>query len=105
MSYEGVMKLAREHPRSKGTIEVDWLKVVRGCYEEAKSHGGNRFAGSWVYKRQDVGWFPSLRMLDEKYGILRKVAQTSKHTFYVMPDMDGVARALQELRAIPVISH
>ena len=98
MSYEGVMRLAREHPSSRGTIEVDWLKVVRGCYEEAKSYGrGNRFAGSWVYKRQEVGWFPNLRMLDEKYGILRKVGQTRKYTFYVMPDMEGVARALSEL--------
>jgi len=97
MSCEGVMRLAREHTRATGIIEVDWLKVVRGCYEEAKSHGGNRFAGAWVYKRQEVGWFPNLRMLDEKYGILRKVAQTSKQTFYVMPDIEGVARALRKL--------
>jgi len=96
MSYEGVMRLAREHPSSRGTIEVDWLKVVRGCYEEAESHGGNRFAGSWVYKRQETGFFPGLRLLVD-YGILRKVAQTSKLTFYVMPDIKEVARALLEL--------
>ena len=96
MSYEGVIRLAREHPRSRGTIEVDWLKVVRGCYEEAKGHGGGRFAGSWVYKRQGTGFFPGLRLLVD-YGILRKVDQTSKYTFYVMPDIKGVARALREL--------
>ena len=96
MSYQGVMRLAREH----GTGEVKWIGVVRGCYEEAKSHGGARFAGSWVFKRQGVGWFPNLRMLDEEYGILKKVAQTTKATFYVMPDMDGVARALRELKAL-----
>ena len=95
VSYEGVVRLAQEHPRSRGTIEVDWLKVVRGCYEEAESHGGNRFAGTWVYKRRNVGWFPNLGLL-ERYGILRKVDQTSKLTFYVMPDKKGVARALRE---------
>lgn len=95
MSYQNVIRLAQDYP--SGVSEVDWLRVVRGCYEEAKSHGGKRFAGSWVYKRQGVGWFPNLRMIDEKYGILRKVAQTSTYTFYTMPDMDGVARALKEL--------
>ena len=71
MSYEGVMRLAREHPRSMGTIGVDWLKVVRGCYEEAKelqSRGYERFAGAWVRNR--CGWFPGLRLL-QKYGILK----------------------------------
>ena len=92
-----MMRLAREHARSPGDIEVDWLKVVRGCYEEAESHGGNRFAGSWVYKRQGTGFFPGLRMLVERFDILRKVDKTSKLTFYVMPDREGVARALREL--------
>lgn len=96
MSYEGVIRLAQEHPRSTGTVDVEWLKVVRGCYREAESHGGNRFAGSWVYKRQDTGFFPGLRMLVDR-GILRKVAKTSRLTFYVMPNIEGVARALREL--------
>ena len=96
MSYEGVVRLAQEHPRSRGDIDVDWLKVVRGCYEEAKSHGGNRFAGSWVYKRQGTGFFPGLRLLVD-HSILRKVDKTIKLTFYVMPDIKGVARALSEL--------
>ena len=94
MSYEAVIKLAREKPSNPPG--VDWLKVVRGCYEEAMSHGGNRFAGTWVYKRQKVGWFPGLRML-EKYGILRKVATVSGGAFYKMPDIDRVGRALHEL--------
>ncbi len=95
MSYQDVIKLAKEHP--PGTGETDWLKMVRGCYEEAKSHNGKRFAGSWVYKRQGVGWFPNLKILNEEYAIIRKVAQTSKATFYVMPDMDEVAGALRDL--------
>ena len=94
--YEGVIRLAQEGQWSKGTILVDWLKVVRGCYKEAESHGGNRFAGSWVYKRQETGFFPGLRRL-VRYGILRKVDKTRRYTFYVMPDIDGVARALREL--------
>ena len=93
--YEGVIRLAQEGQWSKGML--DWLKVVRGCYKEAESHGGNRFAGSWVYKRQETGYFPSLRLLVVRYGILRKVDKTSKLTFYVMPDREGVARALHEL--------
>lgn len=91
-----MIRLAQEHPRSPGTVDVDWLKVVRGCYEEAESQGGTRFAGSRVYKRRGTGWFPGLSSLVER-GILRKVDKTSRLTFYVMPDREGVARALGEL--------
>lgn len=94
MSYDNVMRFAREYASEKRN--TDWLKVLKGCYEEAKSLSGNRFAGSWVYNRQRVGWFPNLLPLVE-YGILKKVAQTSSQTFYVMLDIDGVARALQAL--------
>ena len=95
--YEGVIRLAQEGQWSKGTILVDWLKVVRGCYKEAESHRGNRFAGSWAFKRQETGCFNNLRRLVVRYRILRKVDKTRRYTFYVMPDIDGVARALREL--------
>ena len=98
MSYDGVMRLAREHPFTKGGMfDVDWLRVVKGCYEEAKRLEGKSFACAWVVNR--VGWFPGLRML-EKYGILKKEGETvrgGRRAYWVMPDMDGVARALREL--------
>lgn len=50
-------------------FEVDWLKVVKDCYEEARSLEGKDFTGAWVADR--VGWFPGLRLL-EKYGIRKK---------------------------------
>lgn len=94
MSYEAVKKLAENQPViSSG---VDWMKVVTGCYKEAKSHGDNRFAGTWVYRRQATGWFPGLSLL-EKYGILIKVASVSAGAYYVMPDIEGVGRALRDL--------
>lgn len=101
MSYEGVMRLAREHPfKAKGGLpafDVDWLKVVKGCYEEARRFEGRSFAGAWVVDK--VGWFPGLRML-EKYGILKKEGETvrgGRRAYWTMPDMDGVGRALREL--------
>ena len=94
--YEGVMRLAQNQFTFGPIVVIDWLKVVKGCYEEAKSHGGNRFAGRWVYKRQEVGFFPGLRRL-VTYDIVKKVDKTIKLTFYVMPDIEGVARALREL--------
>lgn len=101
MSYEGVMRSAREHPfKAKGGLpafDVDWLKVVKGCYEEARRLEGRSFAGAWVVDK--VGWFPGLRML-EKYGILKKEGETvrgGRRAYWTMPDMDGVGRALREL--------
>ena len=98
MSYEGVMRLAREHPfRPTSRFSVDWLKVIRGCYEEAKSHEGKRFAGTWVVDR--VGWFPGLKIL-ERYGILRKVGRTvrgGRRAYWEMLDIGETARALREL--------
>ena len=100
MSYEGTMRLAREHPESRGIIDVDWLSVVRGCYEEARevqSRGGDKFPGARI--RHRVGWFPGLIVL-EKYGVLRPVGEPTRHgsrRYWVMPDINGVARPLREL--------
>ena len=101
MSYEGLMRLAREYPRSRGIIDVNWLKVVRACYEEARevqSRGYESFPGTRV--RHRCGWFPGLRLL-QKYGILTPVGEPTRggsRRYWAMPDIDGVARALRELR-------
>lgn len=109
MSYERVMKLAREHPyRPHGDFTPDWLMVVRGCYEETKGHEGKIFDGSSVVDRlrflpgfeNRIRWFPGLSLL-QKYGILKKVGRTiqgGRKANWVMPDINGVARALRELR-------
>ena len=101
MSYQGVMNLAREHPRSTRRSldypEVEWLSVVKGCYEEAERLNGGRFAGAWV--AQKVGLFPGLNLL-AKYGILAKAGDTvrgGRRAYWVMPDMNGAGRALREL--------
>ena len=102
MGYQGVMRLAREHPFNPNksgppVFNVDWLKVVRGCNKVAKKYGGKSFPGAAV--ADEVGWFPGLRML-EKYGILKKEGETvrgGRRAYWTMPDMDGVGRALREL--------
>jgi hypothetical protein len=99
MSYQGVMRLASEHPLNTtmwGT-NLDWIIVVKGCYEEAKRVGGGKFAGAWVINK--VGWFPGLRIL-ETYGILKKEGETvrgGRRAYWSMPDIEGVKIALLEL--------
>jgi hypothetical protein len=106
MSYCGVLKLASEHHYSVSSKSelypngIDWLKVVKGCYEEAEETArlnNGFFPGSRVADR--VGLFPGLRLL-VKYGILAKVGETTRHgtrAYYMMPDMAGVRKALLEL--------
>ena len=108
MSYQGVMRLAREHPfRPSGDFDVGWLMVVRGCYEETKGHEGKVFDGSSVVDRlrwlpgfeNRIRWFPGLRLL-QKYGILKKVERTvqgGRKANWVMLDIDGTAKALRKL--------
>lgn len=100
MSYQGVIRLAREHPYRGSDdnlpFKVDWLNVVKGCYEEAQRTKGTSFAGAWVKDR--VGWFPGLRIL-ETYAILKKEddSRGGRRAYWIMPDIEGVARALREL--------
>lgn len=99
--YEAVMRLARDpevkvQPAFFGK-EIDWLAVVRACYEEAERLGGERFAGAWIVDK--VGWFPGLKKL-ERYGVLKKEGETvrgGRRAYWTMPDREGVARALREL--------
>jgi hypothetical protein len=48
MSYAALIKLAKEHPKSDPSEwnpnGIDWLVVVKGCYEEAQSSNGGQFA-------------------------------------------------------------
>jgi len=90
--HDAVRKLARERP--------DWLPIVEACLEEAKESEGE-FAGAWVLWRANkkgIKWFPGLRLL-VRYGILKHTAtvRAGRRAYYVMPDPEGVEKALQEL--------
>ncbi len=94
--YTGTKQLAMKQPEFRdphGNIG-NWLKVVKGCYEEADKT--KEFAGAWI--KDIVGWFPSLRTL-AKYGIVVKTRtrRGGRRAYYIMPDRDGVGRALKEL--------
>lgn len=92
--YQGVIRLLNDHP--------DWAPVVVAALECAATTKGG-FAGAWVLKiakRRGVPWIPGLRKL-VAYGILVKDGQSTRggrRAYYIMPDMDGVERALSEMR-------
>ena len=93
MSYDGVKRLSEERP--------DWIPIVMECLECAQKY--KRFAGSWVLsglaeKRKEKVWKPGLRTL-VAYGILNKVdtSRGGRRAYYIMPDIEGVKKALQEL--------
>lgn len=92
--YEGVIALLREHP--------EWIGIVKASLEEARSIKSGGFAGAWVLNRarkyHGISWVPNLRKLSS-YGILEKDGESSRggrRAYYVMPDPDGVERALSE---------
>ena len=90
--YEAVKRLARERAK--------WLPIVEACLEENKRTGGD-FAGAWVLeeaKKRGVQWFPNLRIL-VSYGILqvKDRSRSGRRAYYIMPDPEGVQRALQEM--------
>lgn len=91
MSFAGVKRLAKEHPK--------WIPIVEECLECAKKYG--EFAGSWVLngvKKKGIKWFPGLRTL-VAYGILKRtdVTRSGRRAYYIMPDIEEVKKALQEL--------
>jgi len=93
MSYSGVKRLSKERP--------DWIPIVKECLECAQEY--KEFAGSWVLtgleeKRKEKVWKPGLRTL-VAYGILKKIRTTrgGRRAYYIMPDPEGVKKALQEL--------
>lgn len=96
MSYAGVKKLAEERP--------DWVPIIKECFECARKY--KEFAGSWVLnsleeKTKVRVWKPGLRTL-VAYGILErtKTSRGGRRAYYIMPDLEGVKKALQEIGSI-----
>lgn len=94
--YDAVKRLARERP--------DWLPITEVCLEEAKETKGE-FAGAWVLARAKkkgvTEWFPNLRLL-VGYGVLERKDTTrgGRRAYYRMSDVEGVEKALRELRSL-----
>lgn len=96
--FVGVKRLAHENP--------EWLPIVEICLEKAKSIEGD-FAGAWVLSEfnnrgltwRGKNWFPNLRVL-VSHGILQRthVSRGGRRAYYIMPDPDGVEKALKELK-------
>jgi hypothetical protein len=79
--------------------EKEWLLIVRACLVEAERTGGE-FAGAWALQEANklgVEWVPNLRPL-VAYGVLRKTggSRGGRRAYYVIPDPEGVKRALEE---------
>lgn len=93
--YSATIQLAEQQPEfTDGVGNIcKWLDVVKDCYEMTQKT--NEFAGAWIANK---GWFPSLRTL-VKYGILEKTdtSRGGRRAYYIMPDRDGVGKALKEL--------
>jgi hypothetical protein len=92
--YELTKKLAAENP--------DWMPVIKACYEFSAQFG-NHFAGSWIYERAGIGWFPNLKPL-VTCGILEKEYSTrgGRRGYYKLVDPEGTGRALRQLGLIIV---
>lgn len=93
MSYAGTKRLIEERP--------EWAPIVKECLECSLKY--KEFAGSWVLKslEKKIGkkvWKPGLRTL-VAYGILKKVdtSRGGRRAYYIMPDPEGVKKALEEL--------
>lgn len=92
--YRGTIRLLHDHP--------EWAPVVEAALERAKSVKSGGFAGSWVLqlaKKRGVQWIPGLRKL-VAYGILEKEGESTRggrRAYYIMPDIAGVERALDEM--------
>jgi hypothetical protein len=90
--YGATKRLLEEEPR--------WFQVVLETLEAAKKYG--EFAGSWVLRNiREKGEIyplgPGLRKLSA-FGILKRTETTrsGRRAYYVMPDPNGVERALKE---------
>jgi hypothetical protein len=89
--YAAVMKLSNEDP--------GWLPYVSAAYRVAQKQGEYEFTGSDVLdEMQPPAWAPSLKAL-ARWGILAHVRTTrgGKKAWYLMPDREGVGRALAEI--------
>jgi len=97
--YIGTKRLVADRP--------DWIEVVEECLktsDEAQRYNGE-FPGARVWKvmkEKNKYLFPNLKPL-VTYGILRKTdsSRGGRRAYYVMPDRNGVRRALTELNEEP----
>lgn len=94
-SYGAVKKLLEEKP--------EWFPIVSEALKAALKY--EEFAGSWVLREiREKGEFyplgPGLRTL-AAFGILKRTVTSrgGRRAYYIMPDPDGVQRALIEIEA------
>ena len=97
--YLATKRLAVEKPKW-----ISILKCVVELIKEFETKGiGKEICGKWVLdKAKEKGiadWFPGLRTL-VSYGILQKTASSrgGRRAYYIMPDIEGVEKALKELK-------
>lgn len=90
--YSATKKFLEEKPK--------WFQIVQETLEAAKKYG--EFAGSWVLREvREKGEFyplgPGLRTL-AAFGILERTqtSRSGRRAYYVMPDLEGVEKALKE---------
>ncbi|MHB8280373.1 MAG: hypothetical protein ACYDIA_22385 [Candidatus Humimicrobiaceae bacterium] len=90
--YSAAKRLLEEKPK--------WFPIVLETLEAAKKY--REFAGSWVLRKiKEKGEIyplgPGLRTL-VAFGILKRTetARSGRRAYYVMPDPNGVERALKE---------
>jgi hypothetical protein len=96
--YQAVMRLANDREKSEM-----WLPVVAAAYRQAvrTTPYGGEFAGAWVLGELG-GWVPNLRLL-AALEIIEKSGDSTRggrRAYYRMPDVEGVKRALVELRLL-----
>lgn len=98
LGYNALMRMVRELPKERLNY---WLRIIEACLSVTKTPSGE-FAGAWVLeeaKKKGITWFPNLRSL-VSYGILKRtdVTRGGRRAYYIIPDSEGVAKALEEIR-------
>lgn len=95
--YEAVKKLAEDYP--------DWLPIVEAALDLSKTYKSGEIAGRWVLNKareKNLTWLAPTHNLRKlvSYGILEKVdtSRGGRRAYYIMPDPEGVERALKELK-------
>ena len=91
-SYGAVKKLLEEKP--------EWFPIVSEALKAALKY--EEFAGSWVLRgvKEKALPGPGLRTL-AAFGILKRTVTSrgGRRAYYIMPNPDGVQRALIEIEA------
>ena len=94
--YGATKKLLEEKP--------EWFPIISEALEATKKY--EEFAGSWVLREiREKGKYyplgPGLKTLTAS-GILERTqtSRSGRRAYYVMPDPEGVGRALGEVKKI-----